>query len=97
MIIVQFQIIRYQWLSSDQSQLLDGCEFDAFLRKGRRYALVTLTERRSRLARLVEVAGKTTSEVCAAITQNLEPLRAQVHTLTSDNSKESVEHADIAR
>ena len=83
--------------SLPQRQRLGDWEVDTLLGKGRRSALVTLTERRSRLARLVKVAGKTAPEVCAAITQSLEPLKAQVHTLTSDNGKEFAEHAAIAR
>ena len=78
-------------------QRLGDWEVDTVLGKGRRHALVTLTERRSRLGRLVKVTGKTAPEVCAAITQSLEPLKAQVHTLTSDNGKEFAEHAAIAK
>jgi IS30 family transposase len=78
-------------------QRLGDWEVDTVLGKGRRYALVTLTERRSRLARLIKVTGKTAPEVRAAIVQSLEPLKAQVHTLTSDNGKEFAEHAAIAR
>ena len=49
-------------------QRLGDWEVDTVLGKGRRHALVTLTERRSRLARLIKVTGKTAPEVCAAIT-----------------------------
>jgi len=76
---------------------LGDWEVDTFLGKGHRPALVTLTERRSRLARLVKVRGKTAPAVREAIIHSLEPLKAHVHTLTSDNGKEFAEHTDIAR
>ena len=51
--------------------------------------LVTLVERRSRLSLIALAPNKTAKAVKAAILKVLQPLSAQVHTLTYDNGKSS--------
>jgi IS30 family transposase len=75
---------------------LGNWEADTILGKGRRGAIVTLTERRSRLALIRKVERRKADCVQAAITELLLPLKALVHTLTADNGKEFAEHEKIA-
>ena len=60
-------------------------------------ALVTLVERRSRLSLIALAPNKTAEAVKAAILKVLQPLSAQVHTLTYDNGKEFAYHMEIAK
>ena len=59
--------------------------------------LVTLVERRSRLSLIALAPNKTAKAVKAAILKVLQPLSAQVHTLTYDNGKEFAYHMEIAK
>ena len=59
-------------------------------------ALVSLTERKSRLSLIQKVEQNTKEEVASAITQLLAPIKARVHTVTSDNGKEFSDHDTIA-
>ena len=59
--------------------------------------LVTLVERRSRLSLIALAPNKTAEAVKAAILKVLQPLSAQVHTLTYDNGKEFAYHMEIAK
>src|SRR6185436_14332778 len=55
-------------------------------------ALLSLTERKSKLIRLVKLKDKRADTVRRAIIRLLEPLAARVHTITFDNGKEFCEH-----
>ncbi len=79
-----------------QRRRLGDWEVDTILGQGRRTAVVTLTERKSRLARLAKVERKTAELVGQAIQQTLGPLQDQVHTITADNGKEFGQHETIA-
>lgn len=72
-------------------------EVDTIIGKGRSGALVSLTERHSRLTLLARAANKTAQAVRKAILEQLEPLADQVLTLTADNGKEFAQHDDIAQ
>jgi len=80
----------------DQRLRLGDWEVDTIVGKGHRCAVVTLTERKSRLARLAKVERKTADLVSQAIQQLLGPLQNQVHTITADNGKEFAQHAALA-
>lgn len=71
-------------------------ELDTVIGKGHKQALVSLTERASRLALFAKVPNKGAEGVKQAILKLLAPLSDQVHTLTSDNGKEFAHHAAIA-
>lgn len=75
---------------------LGDWELDTIIGKGHKQALVSLTERTSRLALIAKVHGKNADEVKQAILRLLEPLSDYVHTLTSDNGKEFARHESIA-
>lgn len=72
-------------------------EVDTIIGVGHQQALVSLTERYSRLTLLQKVTRKTAEEVSAAVRTLLAPLAVWVHTLTSDNGKEFADHERIAQ
>ncbi len=72
-------------------------EADTVIGKPGGAVLVTLVERRSRLSLIALAPNKTAEAVKAAILKVLQPLSAQVHTLTYDNGKEFAYHMEIAK
>ena len=76
---------------------LGDWELDTIIGKGHKQAIVSLTERKSRLALIAKVPSKDAQSVKDAIVQLLEPLSDHVHTLTSDNGKEFARHELIAQ
>ena len=81
----------------DQRTRLGDWELDTIIGKGHKQAIVSLTERKTRLALIAKVNRKTASQVSSAIIQLLRPHARKVHTLTSDNGKEFAEHKNIAK
>ena len=79
-----------------QRERLGDWEVDTVLGRGRREAIVTLTERKSRLALLHRVERRTADQVTQAILTMLKPFAAHVHTLTADNGKEFAQHETVA-
>jgi len=77
-------------------QRLGDWELDTVVGKGQQQAILTLTERKSRLALIRKVDQRTAQAVKDAILVLLQPLMAQTHTLTSDNGKEFALHQQIA-
>jgi IS30 family transposase len=59
-------------------------------------AILSLTERKSKLIRLRVLHGKTATEVRKESIKLLRPLKARVHTITLDNGKEFCQHEAIA-
>lgn len=81
----------------DTRQRLGDWEADTIVGKGRRGALVSLTERKSRLTLLKRVERKTAQAVANAVIELLERWKHLVHTITSDNGKEFADHERIAK
>jgi len=75
---------------------LGDWEIDTIIGKGHRQALVSLTERKSRLLRLAKIPFKSAECVTKAVIGLLKPLADRVHTLTSDNGKEFAQHQKIS-
>ena len=75
---------------------LGDWELDTIIGKGHRQALVSLTERKSRLALFAKIPNKGAESVTQSILKLLLPLSSKVHTLTSDNGKEFARHEVIA-
>lgn len=71
-------------------------ELDTIIGKHHRLALVSLTERKSRLTLIAKVATRTADNVEHAVIDLLGPLSKRVHTITSDNGKEFANHECIA-
>lgn len=80
----------------DSRQRLGDWELDTIIGKGHKQAIVSLTERKSKLTLIAKVTHKTAVLVGQAIVRLLEPLQTCVHTLTSDNGKEFAQHESIA-
>ena len=81
----------------DTRQRLGDWEVDTIIGKGHRHAIVSLTERKSRLALLKKVERKTAQAVADAVIELLKPLSVKAHTITADNGKEFGDHERIAR
>ena len=71
-------------------------ELDTIIGKGHKQALVSLTERKTRLTLLAKVQRKSAELVSWSIRRLLEPIASKVLTLTSDNGKEFARHQEIA-
>ena len=76
---------------------LGDWELDTIIGKGHKQAIVSLTERKSRLTLIHKVERKTADNVAQAILRLLKPIAHTVHTLTSDNGKEFAAHETIAK
>jgi IS30 family transposase len=81
----------------DTRSRLGDWELDTIIGKGHKQAIVSLTERKSRLTLIQKVERKTASNVTQAILGLLKPIAHRVHTLTSDNGKEFAGHETIAK
>ena len=71
-------------------------ELDTIIGKRHQQAIVSLTERKARLALIAKVERKTAEQVSDAIIHLLKPYTDKVHTLTSDNGKEFAKHKEIS-
>lgn len=71
-------------------------EADTIIGKNHRQAIVSLTERKSRLTLIKKVVRKTAEAVRDAIVELLAPVKEAVHTITSDNGTEFAGHKAIA-
>ena len=81
----------------DTRQRLGDWEVDTIIGKGHRHAIVSLVERKSRLALLRKVERKTAQAVANAVIELLKSLPVRTHTITADNGKEFADHERIAR
>jgi IS30 family transposase len=80
----------------DTRQRLGDWEVDTIIGRGHQHAIVSLTERKSRLALLRKVERKTARSVADAVIELLRSLETQTHTITADNGKEFGDHERIA-
>lgn len=81
----------------DEKSRLGDWEADTIIGKAHHQALVSLTERKSKLILLAKVERKTEALVKSAMVDLLKPLADKVHTITSDNGKEFAAHQEIAK
>jgi IS30 family transposase len=81
----------------DHRQRIGDWEVDTMVGKGHHQAIVTLTERKSRLALLRKVDRRTAELVSNAMIELLQPVAECVHTITGDNGKEFAEHERITK
>ena len=81
----------------DQRQRIGDWDVDTIVGKGHQQAIVTLTERKSRLALLRKVDRRTAELVSNAMIELLQPVAERVHTITGDNGKEFAEHERITK
>ena len=81
----------------DQRQRIGDWEVDTIVGKGHRQAIVSLTERKSRLVLLRKVDRRTADLVSDAVIGLLQPIAEHSYTITGDNGKEFAEHERISR
>lgn len=72
-------------------------EVDTIVGQYRHKALVSLSERKTRLTLIRKIPNSTGAAAAKAIIGALGPLANQVHTITADNGKEFAKHQKIAR
>jgi IS30 family transposase len=80
----------------DKRQRIGDWEVDTIVGKGHRQAIVSLTERKSRLVLLQKVERRTADLVSDAVIGLLQPITEHSHTITGDNGKEFAEHERIS-
>jgi IS30 family transposase len=81
----------------DTRQRLGDWEVDTIIGKGHRHAIVSLADRKSRLALLKKVDRKTAEAVADAVIELLQPHVERTHTITADNGKEFADHERMAK
>ena len=80
----------------DQRERLGDWEADTIIGAGKRGAIVTLVDRKSRFALLKQVSRRTAEAVENAILDLLKPYQSATHTITCDNGKEFANHQSLA-
>ena len=81
----------------DKKSRYGDWELDTIIGKNHKQAIVTITERKSKLTLIRKVQRKTAKLVSQAIIDLLEPIKEIVHTITTDNGKEFTNHSDISK
>jgi len=81
----------------EQRDRIGDWEADTIIGAGKRGAIVTLVERKSRFTLLKQVARRTATAVEEAILDMLKPYQVSTHTITFDNGKEFANHQTIAQ
>jgi transposase, IS30 family len=81
----------------DRRSRIGDWEGDTVIGSGRKGALVTLVERKSRYTLACQVASCHSTGVTEAVIALLRPHKSQCHTLTFDNGKEFAQHAFMAQ
>lgn len=80
----------------DTRSRLGDWELDTIIGKRHKQAIVSLTERKSRMSLIYKVERKTKDNVTDAVINMLTPIKDSVYTMTSDNGKEFANHETIA-
>jgi IS30 family transposase len=83
-------------LMVEQRDRLGDWEADTIISKGKQKAIVTLTERKTRMTLLKKVEDRTAETIKQAMIDLLCPFADQTLTITCDNGKEFSEHTAIA-
>lgn len=81
----------------DERARIGDWELDTIIGKGHQQAIVSLAERKSRLALIAKVPSKEAEGVKEAVIGLLSRLSKHVHTITSDNGKEFARHEAMAK
>jgi IS30 family transposase len=81
----------------EQRKRVGDWEADTIIGQNHQQAILSLTERKSKLCLLKKVERNTALEVEQAICELLRPLAAKVLTITSDNGREFAKHQSIEK
>ena len=80
----------------DKKSRIGDLEIDTVIGKNHVGALVTVVDRKSKFALIKNVPSKEAKVVTKALIEMLQPIKAIIHTVTSDNGKEFAYHKKIA-
>ena len=80
----------------EEKERIGDWEVDTIVSKGRQ-ALVTLTDRKSRLILMKKIVDRTAVSVKNSVIELLAPFRGHTYTITCDNGKEFSLHEEIAQ
>src|SRR5205085_2547795 len=80
----------------EQKRRIGDWEADTIIGQNHRGAILSLTERKSKLTRLKKVERNTAEAIEQAVEELLQPLVEKCHTITSDNGREFANHQEIA-
>lgn len=81
----------------NQRTRVGDLEIDLVLGKNHKGAILTIVERKSGIAWLRKLNGKSAEDVQQQLTEALHPIKSHIHTITSDNGKEFTGHLYIAK
>jgi IS30 family transposase len=81
----------------EQRKRVGDWEADTIIGQNHQQAILSLTERKSKLCLLKKVERNTAEAVEQAIEELLRPLAAKVKTITSDNGREFANHQSIEK
>jgi IS30 family transposase len=81
----------------DQKSRVGDWELDSIVGAKHKGAITSMVERKTKLTKLVLLKERTARATKAGIIARLEPLKAHVLTLTSDNGKEFASHRKISK
>ncbi len=95
MIPDRVDITQRPQIVADKARIGDW-ELDSIIGSHHRGAITSMVERVSKLTKLALLKTPSSAATHAAIIAKLEPLKAHVHTLTSDNGKEFAAHKTIS-
>jgi len=96
------QIPQRVWIDQrpavvDERSRIGDWEVDTIISQGKQKAIVTLTERKSRMTLMKKVNDRTAETVKQAMIDLLSPFTGQTLTITCDNGKEFTDHPIIAQ
>ena len=95
MIIDRVMIDKRPKIVEEKSRIGD-LEIDTVIGKNHVGALVTVVDRKSKFAIIKNVPSKEARIVAQALIEMIQPIKAIIHTITSDNGKEFAYHKEIA-
>ena len=80
----------------EEKSRIGDLEIDTVIGKNHVGALVTVVDRKSKFAIIKNVPSKEARIVAQALIEMIQPIKAIIHTITSDNGKEFAYHKEIA-
>lgn len=80
----------------DEKRRVGDVEIDTVVGVGHQGRILTMVDRKTKLARLVLMSGGTADETRDALIKSLTPIKKYLFTLTADNGKEFAKHLDVA-
>ena len=80
----------------EKKNRIGDLEIDTVIGKDHKGALVTVVDRKSKFVLIKNVPSKEASVVTEALIEMIQPIKAIIHTITSDNGKEFAYHKEVS-